>query len=272
MATAGVCLMALAFRTPLRSRYWAWQIAHDDDPARRAIYLTALCGAGDAGRWGTSALLSSDQAELRQLGTVVLQHVRSEWARQRLLAALRDPDEGVRELAALGLAMHGDDRVVPTLMEMYRSGDGSSGPAACLALQRLGTPAAVAALDGLAREPAVAARRAALVDALEEMGEPACVPALLALLADHRPWDGPARSERVAQDVLRRLAADARVPSSLPIPETQPAAGTVAERAAAALAKITGLSPPFSSTLPVAEQELAAQRWAAWSAREAGRP
>ncbi|MBU0637779.1 MAG: HEAT repeat domain-containing protein, partial [Planctomycetes bacterium] len=138
--TAIVCATALLFRTPLRSRYWAWRITQTDVVAERAVYLTSLCNVGDAGRWGTRVLLAHEVAELRQHGVVVLQHVRTAWSRRKLLQMLRDRDQTVRELAALGLALHGDAAVIPDLCEMFVTGDDTAASAACVALERLGTP------------------------------------------------------------------------------------------------------------------------------------
>jgi HEAT repeat protein len=270
--TAAACLTALIFRTPLRSRFWAWQIVRSDDPAQRAIYLTALCNAGDAGRWGTSVLLADGRAEIRQLGVVVLQHVRSPWARAALLRFLADPDESARELAALGLAIHGDSSIIPTLKQMYRQGDPGAATAACVALERLGAAEAVAALDELSRDTADEVRRAALVDALDSIGAPNCVPALLGLLADHRTCSTPSRQDRLSRGVLDKLAAAGQLSASMPATTTQSAAETIAERAAAALARITSLNPPFSSAGSDSQRQQAARQWADWYEQQTRRP
>ncbi len=47
--TAAACIAALVFRTPLRSRYWAWRVSQSGDSAERARDLTALYNAGDGG-------------------------------------------------------------------------------------------------------------------------------------------------------------------------------------------------------------------------------
>jgi HEAT repeat protein len=259
--TALACVAALVFRTQLQSRLWAYRIKHDASPAQRAAYLGALCNAGERARWGITALLANRAADVRQYGVLTLQHVKTDWARQRLLELLHDPDVTVRRLAAAGLAIQRDERVIPTLEHFYTAGDEVSATAACLALERLGTAAAIAALDELACEPADVTRRAALIDALEGIGTPACVPALISLLEDHRPCDLPPRSEELASRALEGLAAAGypREPASLPT--TAPRPHTVAERAAAALGQITGLSIPFSSEAPDAERTGAIDQW-----------
>jgi len=300
LLTALACLAAIIFRTPIRSRYWAGRIAHGTTTPERAMYLTLLCNAGDGGRWGTAVLLEHEDAEIRQLGVVVLHQLDTDWARQRLLRLLEDPDETVRELAALGLAIHADESVIPELKRMYSSSDETVASSACIALGRIATPTAVAALTELAARPAEASRRADLVDALGDIGTPPCVPPLLELLEDHRTCDVPARVSRLALEALRGLRTEApralpgwlpapqsndaaaslpiaaSLPTSLPLPASRPALenapGTIAERAAAALARITGLNPPFSSDLPPEQRQQARHQWAAWHAAATNTP
>ncbi len=269
--TATACATALLFRTPLRSRYWAWQVQRSGDPPQRALYLTALCNAGDAGRWGSTVLLRDPRAEIRQLGVVVLQHVRSAWARAELVRALGDSDEATRELAALGLATQGDASIIPTLKRMYRDGGLGAATAAGVALGRLGTGEAVAALAELARDRADADRRAALVDALDSIGTPGCVPPLLGLLTDHRVCLEPARADRLSRSVLESLGATGQLTASMPVATTQSGGQTVAERAALALARITDISPAFSSAGPESERQHAAQQWKDWYEQQAPR-
>ncbi len=271
--TVVACVTGLVCHTTLRSRYWAYRIARAATPAERAVYLGALCEAGDSGRWGVAALLKDARADVRQYGVLVLQHQRGDWWRARLLDLLGDPAENVRSLAAAGLAIHGDERAIPALKSLYETGDTSMAASACLALERLGTAGAQTALDELARVPADAYRRAALIDALEGIGTPECVPGLLHLLADHRPCDLPSRATQAAHRAFESLAA-AGYPA---LPTSEPAAGpgprTVAERAARALANITGLDVPFSSEGPEEARAEAVQRWRTWLAdRSASNP
>jgi len=272
--TAAACLAALSLRTPLRARYWAWRVAHAANPAERGLHLGALCNAGDGGRWGIAALLAHADPEVRQYGVLSLHYLRTAWGRARLLERLRDADGNVRRLAAVGLAVHGDDGVVPTLRALYESGDLDSAVAACLALERLATPAAVAALDALSRVPADPDCRAALVNALEAVGTAECAPALLRLLADGHACTLAPRFEGIEQRVLAGLAtmnlsdSDLRSLGPAGPPSTQ-ATQTVAERAAAALARITGVQAAFSSSASEAERAQATERWQAWLAERA---
>ena len=262
--TSAACLAALLFRTPIQSRFWAWQVTEARGVTERAAPLTCLCNAGDAGRWGTAALLTHPDEEIRQFGMVVLQHVKSDWSRRQLLHALADPSDAVREMAALGLALRGDDSVIPVLEQLYGEGDSVSASAACLALERLATPDAVAALTALAGEPAEATRRAALVDALAAIGRKDCAAGLLKLLDDDRPCGVEPRGERFLERFAPLAAERGLVQPSTSRPTSEPAARTVAERAAAALARITGLSPPFGSELSDEQRNNAGRIWHDW--------
>jgi hypothetical protein len=290
LLTALACLAAIILRTPIRSRYWAWRITHDTTTPERATYLTLLCNAGDGGRWGTAVLLEHRDPEIRQLGLVVLHQLDTDWARPHLLRLLEDPDETVREMAALGLAIHADESVIPELKQMYLSSDQTVSGTACVALARIATPTAVAALTELAGEPVEVSCRAALVDALREIGTPACVPPLLELLEDHRTCDVPPRASRLAMEALRGLQSEApqALPAWLPTPQPGDAAAsrpiaasgptlesqpsTIAERAALALRRVTGLNPPFSFDVTAEQREQAKQQWSAWHAAATNTP
>ncbi len=258
------CASAILFRAPLRARWHAARLAAADTPAERAALLQALIAADDAARWGVSALLAASAAENRQYGVLVLHHLRSDWARERLLDALRDADPAVRRLAAVGLAIHGDERVVPALRTLYRDSEPGSAAAACLALARLGTPTAVAALTQLASEPADVIRRAAVIDALGEIGAAACVPPLLALLDDERHCDAPAPDEEMAARALAALHAEGRaLAASQPISAFRPR--TVAERAAAALHRITRRGSPTAwMDLEASARAECRAEWSEW--------
>ena len=262
--TAAACIAAIAFRTPLRSRYWAWHIAHSTTQDQRSTYLAALCNVGERGRWGVSALLASRDAEVRQYGVLVLHHIRTPWAQARLLNAVTDPDPSVERLAAVGLAIHGDESVIPMLKWLYQAGNEHSASAACLALERLGSPAAIAALDELSLEPADVAHRASLVDALAGVSKPACVPALLRLLSDARSCDRPPRSEQAVQRALGMLQASGQPVHVFSAPATGPCAGTIAERAAEALGEITGIRVPYSSAGSESDRTEAQHAWQQW--------
>jgi hypothetical protein len=120
--TALACCGALLYRTEVRSRYWAWRLTRATDPAECAVYLGALCNAGESGRWGVAALLDDPRGQVRQYGVLALQPLRTPWARARLRELLADTDPHVRNLAESGLALPGDPSADP-------NGSESVGPA-----------------------------------------------------------------------------------------------------------------------------------------------
>lgn len=274
--TLAACVLAITFRTPLRSRFWAWQVIHADGVEERAAPLTLLCNAGDRGRWGTETLLTHSDPEIRQFGVVVLQHVQSDRVPPRLLELLADPSEAVAEMAALGLAIHGDTSVIPELKRMFRAGDFGTASAVAVALERLGGPEAADALAVLANEPADAACRAALIDALTAIASPSCAGSLLGLLDDHRPCDVPTRADRLVEQFSPLAAGHGLIPAPRNEPASRPTSDsgprTVAERAAAGLTRITGLDPPFASTLPPDRRAEAARIWSEWLAGQPQAP
>lgn len=257
--TACSCVLALVFRTPIRSRLWAARLAETSDPREQARLLSALIEAGEDGRCGVQTLLQGERGDLRQMGVLALHQLRTSWANERLVAALDDADADVRELAALGLALHGDERVIPRLEALYRQQDAQAAGAACIALLRMGTPAAENALCGLVEAPTTACARQALVEALDELGNPAAGRALLRMLTDNDTCAAPLRRARLGA----QAAAQLDLPATLPAEDAITGAGTIAEQAAAALNRLTGLELRFSSELdPQARVALAAQ----WSA------
>ena len=270
--TGAACVAALLFRAPLRSRYWAWRLQHATNPTDCALYLGALCSAGDHARWGVAALLARPEPELRQDALLVLQRIQAPWAREQLVTCLSDRDPDVQRLAALGLAMQGDEAVIPTLKWLYQTGDATAADTACLALQRLATREAVRVLAELSVEPADPERRGALADALGSVGQAECVPALLQLLADDRIVATMTHADEMSRRASAALRGVGYAVGATSQPESHPAARTVAERAAVGLARITRLDPPFNSAAP-AEARAAAERiWTDWYARHLARP
>jgi hypothetical protein len=270
--TLAACITAVCFRTAIRSRFWASRVISAGGAAERASYLTLLCNAGDGGRWGTSVLLDHADAGIRQQGVIVLHHVRTAWARERLTRLLGDPDAGVTELAALGLALHGDESVIPRLRELYESGPADAGRAACIALGRLATPTAITTLTELAGAPGDVEHAAALVDALDDVGTAEAVPALLKLLADERECNMAARRDQRAQQILRHFGNQSgSLPEMIEGLEHGPAGRTVADRAARVLGRITGISTPYTATMPAVARDAARTAWEAWQ-RDHGRP
>ncbi|MFQ5807939.1 MAG: hypothetical protein ACE5I3_15955, partial [Phycisphaerae bacterium] len=118
--------------------------------------------------------------------------------------------------------------------------------------------------------PADVGRRAALVDALAGIGTANCAEPLLGLLNDHRSCGVQTRSARLLERIAPLAARGGLVETPLAEPTSRPLAEssvqTIAERAAAALARITRLRPPFASALPDAQRADAERVWRDWVA------
>lgn len=271
--TLVACLAALWWRVPLLSLHWARVIATTESSAEQARYLAALCNAGSDGAWGVARLGSAPRADLRQCAAIALQRIHTDWGRAELLRLLGDADADVRAMAALGLAVHGDDRLIPALVAKFENGGADELDAAAAALARIGTPPAVDALLRLAAQPGTAAQRAALIDSLDELREPRGVPLLLEMLDDQRSCAAERRAERRAwRSVDLGATAAAAAGVLAPAPELGADQTTIAARAADALGRITGIParPPGVSPGSIDDETRAV--WRGWSAERQPAP
>lgn len=262
--TIAICALALFWRQEIRAHYWALRLSSTYELDMRAAYLTALCNLGSAARGAARRLLAQEDTELRSYGILILQALRDARSRADLLPLLSDPDPALRRLAAVALAAHQHDDVVPALATLLRTSDADTVRTAALTLERLGTPAAVELLARVCTELPTAEARAAAADALGGIGRPEAVPALVALLEDHAAVTSGSAADEAVQKLLGTLALQGWtiMPTTLPATGLPPT--TVAERAAVALQRITGLVPPFASSLPTDERGAAQAEWAAW--------
>ncbi len=99
-----------------------------------------------------------------------------------LVAALDDPDQSVRQCAALGLRLKPDPGGIEGLIESMQSQDPLLSSLAADALVAIGEPAVPALLDILSRESP--STRLQAVRALALVGDKRAVPALFAALDD----------------------------------------------------------------------------------------
>ena len=270
--TLAACLAALIFRTEIRSRYWASRLIQAATPMDRATPLTLLCNAGDHAWWGISTLLEHPNPEIRQYGVLILHHTQSLRSRQRLFSLLDDEDYAVRELAALGLAIQGDDSVIPDLIRIFTDGDTESAVAACIAMERLGSPAAVDALRRFNEMSLDTERAAAVIDTLAGIGSTDCVPILIRFLEDRRPCRMSPRKERMFEQIAGMIRSNRLPISTQPAPEIESPPGTIADRAADVLIQITSIDPKFNSELPEEQREAAAQVWREWVSEHSAHP
>ncbi len=260
--TLVLCAAALSQRMELRARYWAWRLAHSNDPAEQAALASAICNAADQARWGIAALLDDSDAGVRQFGVVALQAVSTAWARQALLERLADPDQDVRELAALVLARRNDPQAVTPLQNLVlQQPDLDAAQAAAEALARMPGETAEAALLALVEARLDADRRAILVDALELRGTSPAALALLEMLGDQRPCRRPPIERRLIDRLAPWLQARGVAPASAPAPPADADRDTVALRAARALVRLTGIGAGLSSQQLLARLEQLTPRW-----------
>jgi hypothetical protein len=268
--TALACVLAISYRAPLRARYWAWRLTSADAIDESRQYLAALCNSADHAYWAASSLLAHPDVEIRKCGALVLQGTDAPWAQRLRLEHLADPDPEVRALAAAGFAIHPDNRMLPRLTEHYRSRDTQAAIAACLAAAYLANPEAVNTLDEWSRLDTEPQRRAALIDALALIGAPAAVPPLLRLLDDPRPCNTPSLSRQLATGLLDQLKRQGTLPPDMHLVTSQPTPRTIAERAAAALSRITGIAAPFTDDPD--QRRSARLAWETWYAEQSPRP
>ncbi|MFQ6048331.1 MAG: HEAT repeat domain-containing protein, partial [Phycisphaerae bacterium] len=241
LVAAWVVLMV--FRTPIRIHWWAWRLAHVAEPSKRLYYTARLAAHAARSVGPVAALLQHPDASVRLAAVAILNQARDRRAEPYLLAAIRDRDADVREMAALGLARFKRDEAVAVLEPLLDDADELTACAAIVGLQRVGSPRACKAV---ARKLAQTSSLPLRVQAIESAGlmrAVQAVPALIDLLADETPVADPPAGERA---VRRFLARQTRKLGSLPLPghvagpayEPQ----TVADYAARALRAITGQS------------------------------
>lgn len=269
--TLVVCASVVLLRQEIRGRWWALELRRSDSLEQRANYVAAIAGLGAAGSWGISALLADNEASVRASGVRTLAQIPGDWSSMRLRELLIDRDSAIQLSAAAALVRRGDAAALPTLKWIFITGSDEQAEGVCDALGRANSIDATLLLGELTFEPASALRRAALAETLGSVGQPDCVPPLLRLLADDRPTGATFQEQRVAE-LVATMQADGT--SAMPQAAlSQPGSRrTVAERAAVALRKITGLDPPFASTASAAERAAAERIWADWHAARTSGP
>jgi len=136
--------------------------------------------------------LDDPDHDLRKFVIDILGSIGSRACVPQLLAALDDPDPNVRVAAAENLGKIGDPEAQPRLLRILEGGDLWLKFTVLDALTRIGAPVPLAILEPLSKESLL---RRAVYDCLGALGEPACVPLLVAGLAE------PVRNARDAAAV-----------------------------------------------------------------------
>jgi len=234
--------LVLVFRTPIQARYWAWQLTRSDESNWQRHYFHRLASLQDACAPAAGSLLRHARPEVRRNGATLLHYARTPEARRLLLAGLSDPDAGVREAAAMGLAVNHDAEVQEALCEILADFRSPNAALAAAALGRMGGDRASAALlDALNREPPLEVK-AEVIDGLGQIRVAEAVPLLEAALRDDRPLPAPPLSDRLAQGAFAALlTGPATAPSAARLAGAElelPA--TISALAARSLRLITG--------------------------------
>ena len=181
-------LLAMFFRMELRAQWWAYRLTRAAGVADRQYYLVRLAAIGDESLGAVGRLLGDSRAEVRSMGITVLGYCKGPAASEFLLAALGDADPEVAATAALELALRPEAAaLVPRLAAILEGGGSAPAWGACVALERMGGPAAEQVLLTALPKVSDADVRAQIIDSLGMLGSKAALPALRGMLADRRP-------------------------------------------------------------------------------------
>ncbi len=152
---------------------------------------------------GAIGLLRSEDEQLRQFVAYLLGQTRDPRAIEPLIDALQDEHVGVRGAAANALGAIGDESAVPYLKPLLRQDNPQLVIWVAYALTRLGHDTFDRIEQGL-QSPDVLVRRSAVL-AMQQLGDPRAIPALLAARDDQAqrfPDDST-----VAEAAMRALAS-----------------------------------------------------------------
>jgi HEAT repeat protein len=146
----------------------------DDKRAEGAV--KGLASLGEAALPRLKALASAPDPDQRWWAVRTLAALKHPEIAFQLREALLDPDEAVRQCAALGLTLHPEPGVVPALVGALQSGDQLLAYLAGNALVTTGAAAVPALMEVLQSGPAAGRLEAAR--ALATIADPRAIPAL----------------------------------------------------------------------------------------------
>ncbi len=150
----------------------------DDKRAEGAV--KGLAALGEAALPRLKALANTPDPDQRWWAVRTLAALKHPKISLHLREALLDPDEAVRQCAALGLTLHPDPGMVPALVGALQRGDQLLGYLAGSALITIGAAAVPALMEVLQSGPAAARLEAAR--ALATIADPHAIPALIQVL------------------------------------------------------------------------------------------
>ena len=144
------CAVVVVKRNAVRAAWWSRSLAQASTREERVHYVTMLAALGGDAVWAAARLLDDPRPEVRSQAVAVLVHGGTPAARQALLRALRDADQGVRDDAAHALAFACGKTAMDDLDRVVQSGNLDEALAACVAIGRMPEDAASDALIRIA--------------------------------------------------------------------------------------------------------------------------
>lgn len=180
-----VCGIVVWQRDAVRARWWAHRLALAQSTQDQAYYFSMLAGLRGAAAAATVSLLEDDRAQMRMLAASLLAQMPGEASREALLQSLHDPDDGVREAAALALAFGHAADSLPQLRTEITLAPQPSALAMCVAIGRMSEGIGDAALVEIAGRHANPNLRAQAAELIGIRRLTAGGPVLQQLTSDH---------------------------------------------------------------------------------------
>jgi hypothetical protein len=249
-------------RDTIRGWWWGRQIETAHSLEESVYAVSRLVATGEKGVPAACRLLRSDNPSVRLTAVWTLGQIGGIRAAEALMDAMKDPSLEVRLAAAANLGMYYEDVAREDLVRVLQTGSRDEAMAAAVALERMRSAIIPRILGEAAlRLEADVAVRAQAIECLGRRGDAAHAEGLLELLEDRSmipvPLMGRLRDEIMTQRIADQhaLRLDSETTNQhLPL--------SLADVAAEALRRITGLECGYQSYLEPAELEAVARCWA----------
>jgi HEAT repeat protein len=254
----------MAFRVPIRIRWWTWQLGRTSEPAVRTYYANMLAAYATLAVDPVGRLLDHPEPGVRLIAVGILDHAETAHAEEVLLAALRDRSPEVSQAAALVLARLQSEAAMPVLRQMLDEVDEQVVCTSIVALQRFGSDRARRLVATKLANTSSERIRVQAIESCGLMRAAEAIPTLIDLLADARPVTTAPAGRAAALSFLARnpqKLAEMNLPPYVPVIEENL---TIADEAARALRAITSQSFGFNSQDPPARREAVIQSWRTW--------